>query len=70
MSKSKVASWKAAKLKAAKLEREIWKSSATATQKANMQHTLSKLTMFASEALDPSVKKVAREERKRWEGSN
>lgn len=39
-------------LKAAQLEREIAASSATPAQKANMQHTLSKLCMFAADERD------------------
>lgn len=40
----------AANLKAKQLESEIRASNATSTQKANMLHTLSKLTMFAADA--------------------
>lgn len=41
---------KAANDKALQLEREIRASDATADQKTGMLHTLSKLTMFASDA--------------------
>lgn len=39
-----------ANLKAKQLEQEIRASDATRAQKADMLHTLSKLTMFASDA--------------------
>lgn len=44
------ADWAAAILKRNQLEREINESSAAPHQKRNMQHTLSKLWMFAAEA--------------------
>ena len=43
--------WEAGRLKALQLEDEIRKSDATRGQKADMLHTLSKLTMFWSDAV-------------------
>lgn len=47
--------WEAAKLKAKQLVSEIDKSSATPREKANMQHTLSKLWMFATDEWEMTV---------------
>lgn len=43
--------WEAARRKARQLEAEIHRSAATADEKAAMQHSLSKLFMFASDAV-------------------
>lgn len=44
--------FEAAKQKRSQLEREIHQSAASDNEKRDMQHTLSKLWMFASEAVD------------------
>lgn len=43
--------WKDAKLKASQLEAEIHACSATTAEKSNMMHSLSKLWMFANDAV-------------------
>jgi FKBP-type peptidyl-prolyl cis-trans isomerase len=51
--------WTAANLKAQQLQREINESSATSREKSNLQHTLSKLWMFATDAWDQEVVRPA-----------